>query len=516
MPLVVLLFAAACFVVISTSTKRSEVSRSANGAWVQTPVKAHLVNGAVVTFRDGAWVWKDSVVGQGRHHDALRELSRDARHVMMDSVIGLEAFQRETNPGRTLAYSAVTVAVTGALATIGTAVLLVVIFGSCPTIYADSAGVPSLQAEAFSYSIAPLLAKRDVDRLDVRADAHGNVRLEIRNEALETHYIDQLELLEARHDRDEFLLPAARAGLVAVRNLNPVGSVHDARGRNVARQVARADGVAFASDDRLLADAAEGRVAAEDYLDIVVPRAVGQDSLALVLKMRSSLLSTTIFYEHMLARSGARSLDWIGSDLSHITKVAQVAKWYTDNFGLRVLVRDGERWRPVVRLMDFGPVAWRNVAAIVANLPAGDSVRLRLAFAPDEWRIDRIAVAWQSDVRRIEPRIVPLARVTSSEGADRADALDYLRKADDRQLVTQPSNRFFAHFHVGPETGQDRTFLIAADGYYVEWVRPSWIRSATDSLPFSPRTSKSEILRSWRASKDSLESRFFRDRVPVL
>jgi hypothetical protein len=43
-----------------------------------------------------------------------------------------------------------------------------------------------LHAEAFSYSIAPLLEARDVDRLATQPDADGHLRIEVRNEALET------------------------------------------------------------------------------------------------------------------------------------------------------------------------------------------------------------------------------------------------------------------------------------------------------------------------------------------
>ena len=42
--------------------------------------------------------------------------------------------------------------------------------------------------------------------------------LDVRNEALETHYIDQLELLEVRHRADEVVIPAPRGTPLAVRN----------------------------------------------------------------------------------------------------------------------------------------------------------------------------------------------------------------------------------------------------------------------------------------------------------
>ena len=509
-----LCLAAACTFVVSTSTRRQLLDHG-SPQFVQTPVRAHMANGDVVVFMNGAAVTTTEIVGNGVRYDAARKPTGVVSTLPLTNVIGLESFLRQVNPGRTLVYSAVT----ASASVIADVILAVAIFGSCPTIYTDSAGTQVLQAEAFSYSIAPLLSKRDVDRLNVRADSNGVVRLDVRNEALETHYIDQMELLEIRHDADETVVPAARSGPVALKNLVELKSVRDARGRDVARQLARADGSVFASEPALLRDAAEGKAPPEDHLEFSVARpdlgASAGDSLALMLTMRSSLMSTVVFYEHMMAKSGARSLDWIGEDLSKITTVAQVARWYTGNFGLRVQVRDGDQWKQVVRMMDFGPVAWRNVAAILPPV-AGDSIRVRLTFAPDEFHIDRLSVT--KDVRAVAPGKLAVARVLANDGTLQREAREFLAKADGRHFVTEPGHRFFAEYDAGRYEGA-RTFMLAADGYYVEWLRPSWIAAANaqgvTGEPFSTKTTKQDILRSWLAGKDTLEARFYRDRVPV-
>lgn len=504
-------FVAAACVVVSSGTRRALLDPGSQ-QFVNSPVRAHLSNGDVIVFPDGAAVTTTEIVGTGFRYDATRKAVGSVSTLPIGSVIGLESYVRKVNEGRTLLYSAVTLSASA----IATAFMALVIFGSCPTIYADSAGKPTLQAEAFSYSIAPLLARRDVDRLNVFADSSGVVRLDVRNEAAETHYIDQLELLEVRHDANELASPAARGGLVALKNLVAVPDVRDARSRNVARQLSAVDGSVFASEPSLLRNAVAGTELPEDFLQFSVPRASrGRDSLAILLTMRSSLMSTVVFYEHMLAKSGARSLDWIGEDLSKITTVAQVARWYTGNFGLRVEVRDGDEWRQVLRLMDFGPVAWRTIAAIIPPV-RGDSVHVRLRFAPDEFHVERLAVT--RDVRALEPRKLTVARVTTGAGQPVKDAREFLAESDDRHFVTEPGHRFFAEYDAGRYTGA-RTFMMAADGYYVEWLRPSWIASAmkngTGADPFSTRTTKQDILRSWLASKDTLEARFYSSRVPV-
>src|SRR6266567_5399928 len=110
----------------------------------------------------------------------------------------MESFRRATNGSGTAIAS--TLATAGLLAA---GVLAIVIacsssdcFGNCPTVYADSAGVWALQAEGFSYTLGPAFETRDVDRLGIRPDRDGKIRLEVRNEALETEYFNQLELLE--------------------------------------------------------------------------------------------------------------------------------------------------------------------------------------------------------------------------------------------------------------------------------------------------------------------------------
>lgn len=496
---------------IVSSTNRGESLTTAGAPrWVRSPIKAHLADGSTALFRAGANVGANGIVGKGKRFSPTLDSSA-VDSIPLSDIVGVETFDREVNTGRTLVYSTIS----GAVTAVAAAALAIVIFGSCPTIYADSAGTQTLQAESFSYSIAPLLEKRDVDLLSVQPDANGVIRLDVRNEALETHYIDQLQLLEARHRTDEVVMPVAKGRLAALRNVFTPTTMRDSHGHDVLFELSRADGVLFNSTGAVRA-ARDTSVGTQDYIDITLPRAQrrrGRDSVAVVLNMRSSLLSTTIFYDHMLARHGARSLDWVGHDLTRITTVADVAKWYADHFGLRVSVRDGDEWKPVVRLMDFGPAAWRTVAAMVPDV-GDDSLRIRLAFVADEFRIDRVAVS--RDIRAVEPRMVDVARIINSAGQRRDDVRDFLRRADERRLSTSPGDRLLAEFDAGkPRPNEARTYLLAATGYYVEWVRPNWIASATDTLPFSSRTTTREVLHSWIESRDSLESHFFVDRAPV-
>ena len=502
----VALAAAAC--IVATNNQVRELLMPPSGVAVRSPTRMHLRDGSVAIFESGFRVFADSALGRATRYSALRDTVVVVAGIALADVTGAETFEREVDDVRTLLYNA---------GLVGGVIGFKMVFGSCPTIYSPDGDTTRLESEAFSYSIAPMLEKRDVDLLAARPDVAGSLRLQVRNEALETHHIDHMELVEVAHRAGEAVFPAPFGDPVAVGGLLGAAGARDRGGRDVRGLLAAVDDATFGTDDARLARAAASDDPAEqeDWIDVTVPRPAGADSVALVLRMRSSLLTTILFYDYMLARPGARALDWQAEDMGRITTIAHLGRWYTGRLGLRVQVREDGEYRQVARLVDFGPIAWRNVAVVV---PAGepDSVRIRVSFLADEWRIDRAAVA--THVRRVAPRIVPLARVTDRSGAVRDDVRRALAGADGKYLSTHPGDRMDVHFEPGPSTAP-RTFLVATQGYYTEWVRGEWMRAPVDSAAFDPaRVRLSDVLRTWIARKPAFEREFFaRDaRVPVL
>src|SRR5947209_6042485 len=239
---------AACLIVRRASIE--EIERTADSVTVISPVKAHLLDGTTVLYPDGVTLARNILSGDGTRYDlALKQLG-PAPDIPLDSVLGLETYQSGVNGPATIGVSL--------LATVGTIALSVAIycatdpkcFGSCPTFYSDSAGTAVLEAEGFSYSVAPLFESRDVDRLRLRAGPTGAVRLEVRNEAYETHYLNQLELLEVHHRADEFVATDPAGRPVAVTGLQPVAAARDRAGQDLHGVLAAADGDAFRTDPR--------------------------------------------------------------------------------------------------------------------------------------------------------------------------------------------------------------------------------------------------------------------------
>ncbi|MGH7465874.1 MAG: hypothetical protein ACREK1_11910, partial [Longimicrobiales bacterium] len=369
-----------------------------------------------------------------------------------------------------------------------------------------------LEAELFSYSVAPLLEARDVDLLGARADGSGNVDLEIRNEALETHQINHLELLAVDHAGDEAVVPDERGRPLVIGALSAVVA-RDRSGRDVSAVLGARDSSSFATAEAVVAAARLDDM--HDYIELVMPRPVGRDSVAVVLRVRNSLLNTVLFYDMMLGSAGAKALDWLGSDLQRIGPAVQLGSWYASRFGMWVAVEEGGVYRDVARVPDTGPIAWKDIAVVVPVPADGDTMRIRLSFVMDEWRIDRVAVAL--DARRATPRSIPLASVTGADGAPVPDALLRMAEPDELYVETGPGHHFTAHFDAGSGPAErTRTFLLSSQGFYTEWIRPDWVRIARHPEPFLPADATLlAALQRWHQVKPEFERRFYETRIPV-
>ena len=474
---------------------------------VKTPVKAHLRDGTTVVYPDGVKISGGMIHGQGVMADIALTQQKVVQAIPLEDVAGMESYRTGVNKTESILVSAAATA--GAV--VGGALLAVAIFGSCPTVYSDDGNVE--EAELFSSSIAPLFEARDLDRLKAQPDTDGTLRLEVRNEAMETHYINHLQILEAVHAADEFVLPDIQDGIVAVRNIHVPGDITDRRGQSVRASVADVDEKAYATDSRTVDGASAADM--DDWLEFTTPVNGEAKSITFVFRLRNSLLGTTLMYDVMLGPSGARALDWMNRDLNNISTAVELGRWFEKRAGLHIEVfRNGE-FQEVARVPDTGPISWHDIAASIPVLPGEDSLRIRLSFLADHWRIDRIGVA--DAARAVQPRAIPISGVAENTGRNAPDAQRYLNQPDDHYLQTNPGQRIFVQFDTGSTPpNQSRTFLLSSQGYYIEWIRGKWLETSTATQPFVPSDeSLLTSLRLWSNKRDTFEKQFREARVPV-
>lgn len=482
---------------------------TAGGAVVRdfsTPARAYLSDGSIVVLPEGGRVGSGVLMAEGQRFDLTLSDTTDFHSVTTDSVIGLEVFRTDQLMEGVTVLATLASIGAGALAAAG---LSVAIFGSCPTVYAEVGGETTLQMEAFSYSIAPLFESRDVAGLDILPDSSGVLRLEVRNEALETHYINHVELLEVTHGADETAVPDPNGRPMVVGQRRPPLMAHDRAGRDVLSALRTKDGDAHRSSPRRLA--AANLEDLTDRVDVVVPTPGHEESVALVLDLKNTLMNSVLFYDIMLARSGPAALDWLGSDLDRIGSALEMGSWYQERMGLRVLVWEDEGWREVDHVGDVGPIAWKELAVEIPT--TGSETRVRLEFVTDSWFIDRVQVA--SNPRRPSIRRIPVSRVLAHDGTPLEADRRALEEPDDSYFTTLPANHFQLEFDVGsPVEEVEPTYLLAAQGYYVEWIRGTWLDEANTRAAFDPDDrAVLEALHRWNEVMDEFERDFHASRI---
>jgi len=477
-------------------------------ATVSSPVRAYLADGSVVVFPTGVIASHGVLRGNGTRYDLTLVHEEPFRAVPLDSVVAMETFREEPRNQATTAGLALLSIPVGFFVS---SALFVAIFGSCPTIYAEVDGELLLQSEPFSYSIASLFEARDVDRLSLRPDTAGVARLELRNEAMETHYINHMELLQASHEGGEEVLSDLYGKAWALSDLRAPLSAVDRDGRDVLGAILRADGKAFRSSRERLARATEEDF--HDFLELELPVAPGVEEVGLAFRYRNTLLNTVLFYDIMLARSGLRALDWLGSDLNRIGTAVELGSWYQSRMGLRIEVEGDDGFVQVEQLPDAGPIAWTERVVVVPV--EGESIRVRIWFVSDSWFIDRVAVA--QGVREPELRRIPVTRVTRADGLADGQAVADLADPDDTYLITFPGERLYLEFHLpDPSTKPHSTLLLATQGYYVEWLRGPWLRNEGLHEPFRPADSAIlEAMERWQEVMEDFERDFHASRIPV-
>jgi len=293
--------------------------------------------------------------------------------------------------------------------------------------------------------------------------------------------------------------------LVAIRDLREPVRVTDRSGRDVRATLIRDDTLVYRTSLGTIDGARVDDFG--DHIDLIVPAPIGVDSAALVFTMKNSLLTTMLLYEMMMAERGWRSLDWLSEDMSQIGRAVELGKWYSSRMGMDVAVWRHGGWDIVVHLPNAGPIAWRRVAAVIP-VPPGDTLRVRLSFVADQWRIGSVALG--AHVRPVKARHIPLAAVIGPEGDESEEAASAMRAPDAKYYETHPGEHFTALFDVGPASpdgsGGARTFVLASQGFYTEWLRTDWIRGARTAQPFQPSDSTLvAALRRWSLAKDSLE-----------
>jgi len=445
------------------------------------PLKVHLMAGQLLFLQQWKALPGDSgLVGTGTRYDMRRQpVGPFNGLVPRDSIALLEVTRTQhIHPAGSAMLGTYTV-----LAGVVTIACLAdpkSCFGSCPTFYVDGDDQRPV-AEGFSASVARSLEATDVDDLGEVEASGRTFSLTMRNEALETHFVNAVHLLVAPRPMTGALVRGIDGAFYhATRAAAPESC--RAGGEDCATAVAVRDGVEWSTR------ADPTSLAAMDSMDLIFPPAVG--NRALLVAGRQSFVSTYVFYQS-LAFAGSHAGDLL-AEVERRGTAGVPGAWAMMQRLAQVEVFAGPlggELRPIGAFAEAGPIATDQQLLPFPETTSG-SVHVRLRFARGAWRFDRLGlvnIAPAPQPSRIEPTLVDRDGVPNPIALARlVDPAGY--------LITEPGDHYRLTFEL-PEDAKHLAFFLESRGYYYEWMRPEWLREENLSMLATIAAAPEEALR---------------------
>ena len=431
--------------------------------------KVHLKNGQVAFLTK--WdlnIPQDSVIGIGTLYDFNRNvIARGPQAIAMNDVAIFETNDyntiRSKDKSRTAALTLLTaVSVIGAIVCITTPKAC---FGSCPTFYTPGhTDLFSASAEGFSSSISPSLAAGDVDALHCTTPP-GDYAITLKNEAWETHVIDEVSLIgvpvnagERAYQNYDGRYVVTNTSVLPLQALSESGSILD-------DICAMDEQEYFSVSDSTDLSAREELVFHFD--------GKGIDNAGLVINFRQTLLTTFLLYNG-LSYMGDEAGDYY-AQIETSSRMRELLKSPFDVLGkidVQVWNSKKKNWTDVAQLYETGPIAHNLQFVDLPDIKNEDgTMDVRIVAAKGMWRFDAISLA---NIAREEiPVVLPMTAVRQNNVVNK-DVLGQLKSTDQNPLVTFPLDEYLLEFEV-PDRAPHYELFLYSYGYYLEWMREEWL-----------------------------------------
>jgi hypothetical protein len=338
-------------------------------------------------------------------------------------------------------------------------------FGSCPTFYTWDGDSMALQAEGFSASVAPALEAKDVDALFLARPSSSLLEVRVTNEALETHLIRFAHLLAAPRPESGRVFIGPGGEFWQASELREPVSCSGPEG-DIREKIRFYDGLERSSE----ADPKD--LAKREMLELVF-EAPADKPCGLVLGFRQTLLTTYLFYQG-LAYLG----DTTGYWLAQLGRGDGKARRRMEAPGLclggiEVYQQDKDKnWHSAGSLQETGPIA-TNIQIIPLPEPTSSPLKVRLRLTKGLWRLDYIALAALEG--KTEPVVIPPATVVRQRISEFCSGDGGAGTGAKWPLVTLPGDIYSLTYEL-PDDFDRYELFIETQGYYLEWLRESWMK----------------------------------------
>lgn len=432
-------------------------------------LKAHLRNGSICILRDS---WQVDTIyrhleGTGDLYDFNRQLLKQGPLLIdLDSVAVFET-NRKLTGSENERVSALTI-LAGLDLVLGIFCLTnpKACFGSCPTFYLGSGdNLFHSDAEGFTNSIAPCLEAGDIDALDNGRIVGGRLSLMMKNEAMETHVVKEVKIYAVPRRDGERVFHTPGDKFFLCRRIRPPASARADEGDCLEQLKGNDKRERFSLSDP------ENMRSREEIALAFDPSGMG-DRLGLAIGFRQTLMTTYLIYS---------AFGYMGDEMGGIlARLEQDGPRKADLGGIRRELgdieiyrwdHDGGRWQKQGGFYETGPIAVNHQFLPLDGPNDGREVRIKLVLNRGLWRIDYLALA------EIVEQVQPIVLAT--------ETIEYIKTGDepalssaaspDRPVISMPGDVRNFRFRL-PNPAEDYELFLYSRGYYLEWMRSSWVK----------------------------------------
>jgi len=433
-------------------------------------LKAHLKNGDICILQD-SWTidtLSNSVLGNGTQYDFNREISfKGPLSIPIDSVAIFET-NKKLNDSEKSRIGALSILA-------GVDVILGVIclsspkacFGSCPTFYINEEDdFHYSDAEGFSNAISPSLEYSDIDALQ-EVDLNDSVfSITMKNEALETHCINDVLLLAYPKLDNQRIYQSPSNDFYLCEN-NYLLTKAEGKEGDITHLIDK--------DDRMerfsLSD--PNNLSSKEELYLEFDAIQESEQLGLILNFRQTMMTTYLIYSAM---------GYMGNEVGDIFARIENDKNTKEKLGNKIEKELGNIdiyvWNDRLSIWDYqsgfnetGPIAINRQFIPLKYNGASSKVKVKIILNSGLWRIDYAALT--NIKEKVEPIAISPSTILNKGKLD-TKALKSLT-AEDEYLISMPGSAFKFEFHL-PKADTDYELFLYSKGYYLEWMREHWLK----------------------------------------
>ena len=471
-----ILLASACKSVVNSYNFKqnyksvNEVLHHQDSVTVATFLKAHMHNGDVYVIKD-KWeldAEEGAIIAESIHYDFQRTILNAGMDTI--PIEGVAIFEtnnpiknRESEKIEQLTILTAIDAILGVLCvTIPKAC-----FGSCPTFYLDDTDdFHFAEAEGFSNAIAPSLEYTDIDAMQTRYMDVKELTLTMKNEALETHCVKKANLLAYPVDEGERVHHSIADQFYLSNETYVPNAATGPEGDFLSTILTKDKNERFSLSDGDNLSSKEGLIIDFDNIPT-------ESELGLSISFRQSMMTTYFIYSAMGYMG-----DEVGDMFAHLERNKEAGEKLNDGIKtelgeIDIYVWDeaNAKWVFENGFYETGPIAINKEIIKLNSSAHNGQLKIKIILNKGLWRIDQISLV--NVIKEVQPMELEAHEVVKNSKIDNEIMKDLI--SDENYVISMPGDEFTFQYNF-PEDGKTYELFLKSRGYYLEWMRASWIK----------------------------------------